>query len=267
MIHDEDLSVGQATVNVEDLAGNKGAAGAGQEQNGIGALLGGAVALDVLVVTEALGVRVVLGEDKVSLNGTEQGHVDIDALGGKVLGPATGHGVQSSLGATVEVAGGNTEAGHNGRNVDDAGTGRGQVLLGGLDQQEDAADVDVEDGVKVLRGERGQVRLGGEHGGIVDENVNGAAGEGSRGGSDDVSAEGGAAGISLDGNGLDTDSLEGSDVLEGSVLAGVVVDDDISAMLSESQGSGEADTVGLAGAGDNGKLSLERSRHFEFEGG
>lgn len=101
------------------------------------------------------------------------------------------------------------------------------MLLGGLDEQEDAAHVDVEDGREGLDGGLGETWERGDGGRVVDDDVDGPARERGERGGDDVLAVCHAAGVGLHGGGVHAQGADGRDVLEGGFFAGVVVEDDL----------------------------------------
>jgi hypothetical protein len=101
------------------------------------------------------------------------------------------------------------------------------VLLGGLDEQEDAAHVDVEDGREGLDGGLGETRERGDGGRVVDDDVDGPSWKSRERGVDDVLALCHAAGVGLHGGAVHAQGADGGDVLEGGFFAGVVVEDDL----------------------------------------
>jgi len=208
---------------------HKRAARAREKENGLGALPRGAVALDVLVAQQLARVRILLGEDEVGVGGTQRGDVDGDAARRKVLGPAPAHRVERRLGAAVEVGRRDGDPRGDAADVDDAPARRREVPLGRLEQQEDAARVDVEGVGKVLGREARQVGARRDGAGVVDDDVDGPAGKGRERRVDNVPAVRDAARVGLDRDGRDAERLDGLYVFEGAVLAAVVVDDDLAA--------------------------------------
>lgn len=101
------------------------------------------------------------------------------------------------------------------------------MLVRRLDEEEDAAHVDVEDGREGLDRRLGQTGEAGDGAGVVDDYVDGPAREGVERARDDVPPVAQAGRVGLDRDGADTEGEQGGDVLLGGGGGGVVVDDDL----------------------------------------
>jgi hypothetical protein len=208
----------------------------------------------VLISAELVDPGMVFGKDEVGVDGAKRRDVDGDSPGCKLLGPTSRHGVQGGLGTAIEVGGPEAHADHDGADIDDAGVGGGQVRLGGLDQQEDAADVDVEDGVKALDRCFSEARVRGDGACIVDDDVDSSAREGREGGIDDVLAKGQARGIRLDGGYLDAGLPDSLGRFQRRILVAVIVENNVCTLLCKSVGGRKTNAILLRNTSDNGNV-------------
>mmetsp|Transcript_4741 Transcript_4741/g.12166 ORF Transcript_4741/g.12166 Transcript_4741/m.12166 type:complete len:339 (+) Transcript_4741:113-1129(+) len=182
--------------------------------------------------------------------------VDGDAPGGELLGVRHGHRDDSSLGGGVVGLPGVSDLPDDRGDVDDAA---GALLHGeleeGLRAVEDAAEVDVDDGLPRVGLHSHDEAVAGDSG-VVDQYVDGS--EGLDGFGEELLDRVGIGGIGLDGNGVTAGGLDLGDGRFGGILGSVgdVVDDDLVSLGSDvgrdrfsqtARGSGHQDHLGVIG--------------------
>ena len=85
--------------------------------------------------------------------------------------------MQRCLRARVEIGIAESHRGNYTADADDPGSWSGQVRLGRLEQQEDAADIGVESNIEVFNGEVFETGIPCHDGSVVDNDVNSLAWE------------------------------------------------------------------------------------------
>ncbi len=154
----------EAAVDGENLAGNE-VGGGSEEQDGLGDIVGGAVALHRCAPRELLELRVDFAVDD---------HAGGDAVDADFRSPGFGHGAGEHVeggfrGAVVGMGGPGMEAAER-ADVDDASVGGFEVRVRGLGDEERGAGIGFKHPVPLLDGDAFEGG-GFEVAGIVDEDV------------------------------------------------------------------------------------------------
>ncbi len=239
----------EAAVDGEDLAGDEVGAG-GEEEDGIGDVGGGAVALHRSAAGEVL---------KLGIDFAVDDHAGGDAVDADLGRPGFGHGAREHVegsfgGAVMGVRGPGVEAAQRSY-INDAAVSGFEMRVSSLGGEEGRAGVGVEHGVPLLDGEA--LEGGGfVAAGVVDEDVE--AGEAGDGGVDGGADLGRIAELRAKGSGLNAQIFDVGNGLKGFGFGVAPGNGDGSSGFSEGEGEGTPDT--FCSAGNEGDLTIERAR-------